>query len=146
MSLLPLFLVSLAAVGLETALTRYFALASWSDYGYWVISIVMVCFAFSGVTLALGRDTLVRHGALLLAALPALLVASAGLGYAFTILNPFNPLQLQNPVTYLPQLGNIGAVANKATIGGHRTPFADRWEVPLLRERRQLRRVTVEIR
>ena len=108
MSLLPLFLVSLAAVGLETALTRYFALASWSDYGYWVISIVMVGFAFSGVTLALGRDTLVRHGALLLAALPALLVASAGLGYAFTILNPFNPLQLQNPVTYLPQLGNIG--------------------------------------
>jgi hypothetical protein len=30
---LPLFLVSAAAVGLETALTRYFAVASWSDYG-----------------------------------------------------------------------------------------------------------------
>jgi hypothetical protein len=108
LNFLPLFLVSLSAVGLETALTRYFALASWSDYGYWVISIVMVGFAFSGVTLALGRDTLVRHGEWLLGALPALLVASAGLGYVCTILNPFNPLQLQNPVTYLPQLENIG--------------------------------------
>jgi hypothetical protein len=107
MKLLPLFLVSLTAVGVETALTRYFALASWSDYGYWVISIVMVGFAFSGVTLALARAALVQRAALLFAALPALLVISAGLGYACTILNPFNPLQLQNQVTYLPQLGNI---------------------------------------
>jgi hypothetical protein len=105
--LAPLFLVSLAAVGIETALTRYFAVASWSDYGYWVISIVMVGFAFSGVTLALARDALLRHGDALLAALPACLVLSAAVGYSFAILNPFNPLQLQNPVTYLPQLGNI---------------------------------------
>ena len=41
-ALVPLFLVSLAAVGYETALTRYFAVAKWSEYGYWVISIVMV--------------------------------------------------------------------------------------------------------
>ncbi len=56
MNLLPLFLVSLAAVGYETALTRYFAVAKWSEYGYWVISIVMVGFALSGVVLALWRD------------------------------------------------------------------------------------------
>jgi hypothetical protein len=30
-ALWPLFLVSLAAVGLETALTRYFAVAKWSE-------------------------------------------------------------------------------------------------------------------
>jgi spermidine synthase len=107
MKLPPLFLVSLASVGIETALTRYFALASWSDYGYWVISIVMVGFALSGITLALSRTTLVKHADLLLAALPACLVTSAAIGYGFTILNPFNPLQLQNEVTYLPQLGNI---------------------------------------
>jgi hypothetical protein len=107
MNLLPLFLVSLAAVGIETALTRYFAVASWSDYGYWVISIVMAGFAFSGVTLALARDALVKRADALLAALPAMLVVSAGLGYSACILNPFNPLQLQNQVTYLPQLGNI---------------------------------------
>ena len=108
MRFLPLFLVSGAAVGLETALTRYFAVASWSDYGYWVISIVMVGFAFSGVFLALARDFLLRHAALLFAILPAFLVASAALGYCATILNPFNPLQLQNPATYAPQLENIG--------------------------------------
>jgi hypothetical protein len=107
MKFAPLFLVSLAAVGIETALTRYFAVANWSDYGYWVISIVMVGFAFSGVTLALARAFLVRHADLLLAALPAFLTISAALGFCFTILNPFNPLQLQNQVTYLPQLGNI---------------------------------------
>ncbi len=108
MKYLPLFLVSLATLGIETALTRYFAVANWSDYGYWVISIVMAGFAFSGVFLALGRGFLVRHAAALLAALPALLIGSAALGYAGVILNPFNPLQLQNPATYLPQLGNIG--------------------------------------
>ena len=62
MSLGPLFLVSLAAVGYEIALTRYFAVAKWSEYGYWVISIVMVGFALSGVVLALWRDALARQG------------------------------------------------------------------------------------
>jgi hypothetical protein len=106
-NLLPLFLVSLVAVGIETALTRYFAVASWSDYGYWVISIVMAGFAFSGVTLALARDAMFRRADFLLAALPAMLTVSAALGYSACIVNPFNPLQLQNQVTYLPQLGNI---------------------------------------
>ena len=62
MNLFPLFLVSLAAVGYETALTRYFAVAKWSEYGYWVISIVMVGFALSGVVLALWRDAFARRG------------------------------------------------------------------------------------
>jgi hypothetical protein len=105
--LVPLFLVSLAAVGYETALTRYFAVAKWSEYGYWVISIVMAGFAFSGVLLALVRDSAARHGEALLAALPALLVATAAVGFHFTTLNPFNPLQLQNPTTWEPQLWNI---------------------------------------
>jgi len=37
-----LFAVSAASIGFEIMLTRYFAIASWSEYGYWVISIVMV--------------------------------------------------------------------------------------------------------
>ena len=45
-----------SAVGFEIALTRYFAVAKWSEYGYWVISIVMAGFALSGVVLALFRD------------------------------------------------------------------------------------------
>ena len=106
-ALLPLFLVSLAAVGYETALTRYFAVAKWSEYGYWVISIVMVGFALSGVVLALFRDAFARNGETLLAALPALLVATAAVGFHFTTTNPFNPLQLQNLATWAGQLCNI---------------------------------------
>jgi hypothetical protein len=106
-ALLPLFLVSLAAVGYETALIRYFAVAKWSEYGYWVISIVMVGFALSGVVLALFRDAFARQGETLLIALPTLLIMAAALGYHFTTTNPFNPLQLQNQVTWEPQLWNI---------------------------------------
>ncbi len=107
MSLWPLFLISLASVGYETALTRYFAVATWSEYGYWVISIVMVGFALSGVVLALWRDALARHGAWLMAALPPLLVVCAAIGFHLTTINPFNPLQLQNPTTWADQLWNI---------------------------------------
>jgi len=107
MSLLPLFLISGAAVAYEIALTRYFAVAKWSEYGYWVISIVMVGFALSGVTIALARDWAVRHGAALLAWLPVALILTAAAGYQATTAIPFNPLQLQNAVTFLPQLGYI---------------------------------------
>lgn len=106
-ALVPLFLVSLAAVGYETALTRYFAVAKWSEYGYWVISIVMAGFALSGVVLALFRDAFARRGELLLTWLPALLVVTAAVGYHLTTINPFNPLQLQNLATWQPQLWNI---------------------------------------
>ena len=106
-SLLPLFLISGAAVAYEIALTRYFAVAKWSEYGYWVISIVMVGFALSGVTIALARDWAVRHGTALLAWLPVALILTAAAGYQATTANPFNPLQLQNAVTFLPQLGYI---------------------------------------
>ena len=108
MKLLPLFLVSLAAVGYETALTRYFAVAKWSEYGYWVISIVMVGFALSGVVIALWRDAFARQGERLLATLPPILVATAAAGYFLVTVNPFNPLQLQNPATWQPQIWNIG--------------------------------------
>jgi hypothetical protein len=106
-NLIALFLVSLATVGYETALTRYFAVAKWSEYGYWVISIVMVGFALSGVVLALWRDAFARRAAVLMAALPTALVLTAAAGYHFTSTNPFNPLQLQNPATWQPQIGNI---------------------------------------
>jgi SAM-dependent methyltransferase len=107
MNFIALFLVSLATVGYETALTRYFAVAKWSEYGYWVISIVMVGFALSGVVLALCRDAFARRASVLMAALPAALVLTAAVGYYFTTTNPFNPLQLQNPATWQPQIWNI---------------------------------------
>ena len=106
-SLWPLFLVSGAAVGYEIALTRYFAVAKWSEYGYWVISIVMVGFALSGVTVALVRDWAAARGPALLAWLPGPLVLTAAAGYWGVTVNPFNPLQLQNAVTFMPQVWNI---------------------------------------
>ena len=106
-SLLPLFFVSAVAVGVEIALTRYFAVAKWSEYGYWVISIVMVGFALSGVLIALLRAPFERRGAAVLAWLPSLLLLTGAGGFWFATVNPFNPLQLQNDVTFWPQIGNI---------------------------------------
>ncbi len=107
--LTPLFLISAAGIGYEIALTRFFAVSAWSDYGYWVISIAMAGFAASGVVLALLRDWAVRHGHAIQAALPAALILAAAAGFSAAAINPFNPLQLQNPVTWAAQLWNIGA-------------------------------------
>ena len=103
----PLFLISAATVGFEIALTRYFAVAKWSEYGYWVISIVLAGFALSGVALALARDAVARHAAALGAILPVGLIVSAAVGYHFVCTNPFNPLQLQNQATLPDELWNI---------------------------------------
>ena len=107
MNLLALFFVALAAVGYETALIRYFAVSKWSEYGYWVISIVMVGFALSGVVLAIWRDWFVRWADGWMTWLPPLLVVTAAAGFFLTCINPFNPLQLQNPATWQDQVGYI---------------------------------------
>ncbi|MBX7250003.1 MAG: hypothetical protein K1X35_13290 [Caulobacteraceae bacterium] len=107
-SLLPLFLISLGVVGIENALTRYFAVSAWSEYGYWIISIVMAGFALSGVFVALFRETVERAGIWLRALLPAAMVLAAAWGFREVTANPFNPLQLQNPVTWVGEVRNIG--------------------------------------
>ena len=107
-ALIPLFLISAGVVGYENALTRYFAVAKWSEYGYWVISIVMVGFALSGVMVALFRDPIARFGVWIRALSPAAMVIAAAAGYHYVTLNPFNPLQLQNATTWLPQIADIG--------------------------------------
>lgn len=106
-ALVPLFLISLAAVALETGLTRFFAVASWSEYGYWVISIAMTGFAVSGVVMVMGRDTLLRNASWLLPALPLALMATAAAGWVGVTRNPFNPLELQNGVAWQGQVWNI---------------------------------------
>lgn len=107
-ALIPLFLIAMGVVGIENALTRYFAVAKWSEYGYWIISIVMAGFALSGVVVALFRDAVARHGVFLRTVLPAAMVLAAALGYQAVTTNPFNPLQLQNPTTWPDQVRNIG--------------------------------------
>ncbi len=105
--LAALFLVSLGTVGFEIALTRFFAVSKWSEYGYWVISIVLAGFAFSGVAVALARPWFAVRSAVLLRWLPPALVATAAAGYWVASANAFNPLQLQNSATLWEQLGNI---------------------------------------
>ncbi len=106
-SLFPLFLIAGAAVGVEIALTRFFAVASWSEYGYWVISIAMTGFAVSGVVMVLGRGVFLRHARWLLPALPIAMLAVGGAGWIGVTLNGFNPLELQNPATAEAQLVSI---------------------------------------
>ncbi len=101
----PLFLVSASAVGFEIQLTRFFALASWAEYGYWVISIAMAGFAASGVVLSLYQDRWLRAPERALFWIAALLAPAAGLGYGLATLIPFNPMELQNPDLVQTQLG-----------------------------------------
>ncbi len=103
-ALLPLFLISAAAVGVEIALTRFFAVASWSEYGYWVISIAMTGFAVAGVVMVLGRDFFLRASGWMLPALPLAMLLAGAAGWVAVAGNPFNPLALQNPATAGPQL------------------------------------------
>jgi hypothetical protein len=105
--MLRLFLVSAATVGFEIALTRAFAVATWSAYGYWVISIVLAGFAISGVVLALAETWFERHVQTALAWLPAGIILAIGFGAFTADLDPFNPLRLQNPVTFGDEFLNI---------------------------------------
>lgn len=110
--LLPLFLVALASVGYEIALTRWFAIVSWSEYGYWVISITMVGIAASGVVLNLAKDWLLadlRRVRFAFAALPAAMIVSLAGGAIAIGAIDFNPLALQNTATMTAQLWRIGA-------------------------------------
>jgi hypothetical protein len=103
----PLFLVSAATIGFEIALTRAFAVATWSAYGYWVISIVLAGFAISGVVLTLAEAWFERHARVALAWLPAALILAIGFGAFAADLDPFNPLRLQNPATFGEEFLNI---------------------------------------
>jgi hypothetical protein len=107
-SLIPLFLIALVAVGFEVALTRYFAIASWAEYGYWVISIAMVGVCSSGVVLALAPHWFKRNALVLLSAIPIALLPALALGFWWTTNVKFNPLELQNHALMASQLARIG--------------------------------------
>jgi hypothetical protein len=104
----PLFLVSLAAVAFEISLTRFFAIASWAEYGYWVISITMVGIAASGVVLSVAQNWFLKHQTAVFRYGPALMMVAAAGGYWFSTAIKFNPLELQNHATMGTQLVNIG--------------------------------------
>jgi SAM-dependent methyltransferase len=104
---MALFAVSAASIGFEIMLTRYFAIASWSEYGYWVISIAMAGYSASGVVLSLFKDYFFRHAHHFFFFIPLLLPPLACLGFYMVTQNPFNPLEFQNLDLWTDQLGNI---------------------------------------
>lgn len=105
--LAALFAVSAASIGFEILLTRYFAIASWSEYGYWVISIAMAGYSASGVVLSLFRDFFFRHAHRFFFFIPLFLPPLACLGFYLVTLNTFNPLEFQNPDLWMDQFQNI---------------------------------------
>jgi hypothetical protein len=107
-SLVPLFLVALVAVGFEVALTRYFAIASWAEYGYWVISIAMVGVCSSGVVLSLAPAWFKARAITFLTWIPVALLPALALGFWWTTTVKFNPLELQNHALMGAQLLRIG--------------------------------------
>lgn len=107
--LLSLFLACFVSIGYEIALARFFALSSWSEYGYWVISIAMVGLAAGGTVAALALNTLVRLARPILVLLPILMMIAATVGWHATTVVPFNPLEFQNRQLWGAQLVNIGA-------------------------------------
>ncbi len=102
-----LFAVSAASIGFEIMLTRYFAIASWSEYGYWVISIAMAGYSASGVALSLFKDFFFRHAHRFLFFIPLCLPPLACLGFYLVTQNPFNPLELQDTNLWMDQFQNI---------------------------------------
>jgi hypothetical protein len=106
-TLASLFLVSLFGLSFETFLSRFFALALFSDYSYWVISLALLGYSFGGVILTLAPEHFRRHHERYLLAIPPLLLAATIAAFFMLKGNPFNPLQLQNEVLWKTQIGNI---------------------------------------
>jgi len=103
-----IFLVCLSSIAFEIFLVRHFAITSWSEYGYWVISMAMAGYSVSGVVLCLFGEAFQRRADALFFGLPVAMLLLLSGGYAALGLIPFNPLELQNEVLWPGQLVNIG--------------------------------------
>ena len=105
--LASLFLVSVFGLSFETFLSRFFAIALFSDYSYWVISLALLGYSFGGVILTLAPEHFRRNHERYQLLIPPLLIGAAVLAFVLLRGNPFNPLQLQNEVLWKSQVGNI---------------------------------------
>jgi hypothetical protein len=99
-----LFLVSLYSISFETFLTRYFAVALFSQYSYWIISIAMLGYSVSGVLLSLAERFFLARRALVAMLAPLLLIGFTCLAFFVLRANPFNPEQFQNETLWKTQL------------------------------------------
>ncbi len=101
---LSLFLVSLFSISFETFLTRYFAVALYSQYSYWIISIAMLGYSVSGVILSLFEGFFQRRRAEVMFLTPLALIAFTVAAVAVLRANPFNPLEFQTETLWKSQI------------------------------------------
>jgi len=99
-----LFLVSLYSISFETFLTRYFSIALFSQYSYWIISIAMLGYSVGGVLLSLFERFFLRRRAVISMLTPVLLIGFTFLACFLLRANPFNPQQFQNETLWKTQL------------------------------------------
>lgn len=102
-----LFLVSLFNIAFELSLTRFFSIRNGAVYGYWIISIVMVGYAFSGVVVSMARVFFERNRHRLITFIPPLLIAVTVVSYLLTQTVHFNPFELQHDQLIVKQMLNI---------------------------------------
>lgn len=105
--MVALFLVSAYVMAVETMFTRLFAVINWSEYGHWVISIVMLGFAASGILLALFPRFFEERRRVFLGWLPVLLIPATIYSYWGICATPFNPYELQNEILWPGQMLGI---------------------------------------
>jgi hypothetical protein len=102
-----LFLVSMYSISFETFLTRFFSIALFSQYSYWIISIAMFGYSASGVLLSLFERHFLRHRGSVSLLVPLLLIGFTSLAVFVLHANPFNPQAFQNESLWKSQLGWI---------------------------------------
>src|SRR5512147_2322018 len=85
-----LFLVSMYSISFETFLTRFFSVALFSQYSYWIISIAMFGYSAGGVLLSLFEKFFLRHRGAVGLLVPLLLIGFTSLAVFVLRSNPFN--------------------------------------------------------
>lgn len=103
-----IFFVCMASIAYEIFLTRLFSIISWSEYGYWIISIAMVGYSVSGVVICLGKDYFLPRARQIFPLLALCLLFFTPVGFFFINMVDFNPMELQNSILWPEQILNIG--------------------------------------
>ncbi|MGC8971833.1 MAG: hypothetical protein ACP5K2_06495 [bacterium] len=106
--LISIFFVSASSIYFETSLNRFFAISKWEEYGYLVVSITMVGYSLGSIILYLFKGFFLRSYQKTLLIIPTVLMVLFPLSFYFISINPFNPLELQNPDVWMNQIVNIG--------------------------------------
>ena len=94
MPLLPIALISCAALGLEILLMRLFSIVQWHHFAYLAVSLAMLGYGAAGTVLAIAGDRFRRHFHAIFAASALLCGLSMPLAFLTVQAVPFNALEI----------------------------------------------------